>query len=389
MTAALARSMQTDARAEFARDGYLVLRGLLDPERHVLPLAHAYEALIEALAGIHAGDPRTAAVRPPIGAGTGERLAFALGASGGEVLHHLAPVLSLFSSRFRWRPDLPPAQLPEIFALTRDPALLDAVEALIGSEITASPIYHLNTKLSRTHLADAEALAQRLRRRSPGATIYYGFEVGNTPWHMDAIAGLRDSHAAPIVIAWIPLTPADLDRGALRVVPGSHRDGVRAGPFDVELIRRATTIDAVPGDVVLMDNKLVHSGSENRSRDEIRLACNLRYVPTGAPTGRPYLPAFVARSRTAPHSELTSADVWAAMWRQAFAALSRGGLPVPHPATTSHARARAITEAWQRAAPDPAGWLRLRHDPTRSAAARTVRRLTVALRRGLRRSRGQ
>src|SRR5207245_2145177 len=98
-----------------------------------------------------------------------------------------------------------------------------------------------------------------------------------TPWHMDAIAGLRDSHQSRIVIAWIPLSPADAERGALRVVPRSHPFGVRAEPFPADVLDSAVTIEAIPGDVVFMHNTLLHSASENRTADEVRWACNFRY----------------------------------------------------------------------------------------------------------------
>ena len=299
----------------FEDDGYLIARGLLDAHSDVRPLRAAYEALVAALATIYEAELDDASAWPGAHRGSGavpdterlpgERLATLLGLSGGDALHHLAPVLSVFSPRFRWRPDLPPAQLPELFGLMRTPALLDAVEVLIGPEIQASPIYHLNLKLGQRHLALAESTAQTAGRRSPSnAATHYALEVGRTPWHMDAIAGLRDSHRSKIVIAWIPLTAADADRGALLLVPGSHRDGVRGGPFPDEEIRRAIAIEATPGDVVFMHNTLLHGGTENRTAEEIRWACNLRYLPVGQPTGRPYLPGFVARSRSAPETEL-------------------------------------------------------------------------------------
>ncbi len=370
-----------DAR-RFDDEGYLVVRGLLDAGRDIRPLRHAYAALVDALATIYEAELG----RFPTPRGTpqseGERLATLLGLSGGDALHHLAPVLSVFSPRFRWRRDLPPAQLPECFALMRNAALLDAVEALIGPEIQASPIYHFNLKLAPRHLALAESVAKTVGRRSPSiAAAHYGLEVGQTPWHMDAIAGLRDSHRSNIVIAWIPLTPADPERGALRLVPRSHRLGVRSGPFPDDLIGQAITIEATPGDVVFMRNTLLHGASDNRTAEEVRWACNFRYLPIGEPNGRPYLPGFVARSRSAPESELTNPQVWLGMWMRALENLMQGELPVPNVATTTRTRAAAITRRWSEAVPDARAWFRLGDHPTRSRFLKLARRLVVASRR--------
>lgn len=370
-----------DAR-RFDDEGYLVVRGLLDVRRNIRPLRDAYAALIDALATIYEVElGRSLAV---LGApqSEGVRLATLLGLSGGDALHHLAPVLSVFSPRFRWRRDLPPAQLPECFDLMRDAALLDAVEALVGPEIQASPIYHFNLKLAPRHLALAESIAKAAGRRSPSAAAtHYGFEVGQTPWHMDAIAGLRDSHQSKIVIAWIPLTPADSDRGALRVVPRSHRCGVRSGPFPDDLLSQAIVVEATPSDVVFMHNTLLHSASENRTADEVRWACNFRYLFIGEANGRPYLPGFIARSRSAPETELTNPHVWIGMWMCALDNLMRGELPVPSVAMTTHARAAAITRQWREAVPDERAWFRLRDQPMRSRALRLARRLAVTSRR--------
>lgn len=373
--------MTPDDARRFDDDGYLVVRGLLDPRRDVDPVGDAFASLIDALATVYAAELGASSVDTGAYRSIGERLALLLGASGGDALHHLAPVLSVFSPRFRWRSDLPSAQVPELFALMRNPALLDAVEALVGPEIYASPIYHLNLKLAPRYLALADAIAREARRRSPSLTAHYGFEVARTPWHMDAIAGLRDSHASRIVVAWIPVTQADGTRGSLLLVPGSHRLAVRAGPFPEALIEQAVAIEAVPGDVVFMRNTLVHASTQNRSDEDVRWACNFRYLPVGEPNGRPYLPGFVARSRADPTTELTNPNVWAAMWTRALGNLMRGELPVPNAVTTSLAEADAITRRWRAAVPDVDGWLRLRRSPSHSRPVLLVRRVVTAVRR--------
>ena len=366
----------------FEDEGYLVVRGLLDARGDVDPVTRAYDALIEALCAVYESGLERPQLTAREDTSAGERLAFALGASGGEVLWHLAPVLSVFSPTFRWRSDLPSAQLPELFRLMRNPRLLDRVEALIGPEIYASPIYHLTMKLPRRHLELAERIAKQAGRARPRQAIHYGFEVGQTPWHMDAITGLRDSHDSKIVIAWIPLSTTDRLLGSLLLIPRSHRNGVQGGPYADELTRQAIEIEAAPGDVVFMDNKLVHGSSENRSDDGVRWACNLRYLPIGQPDGRPYLPGFVARSRSAPQLELANPYLWMTIWMRALENVSAHEFPVPSVATHRR-RAEAITWRWRETVPDVRGWLRLGEHAPPGVSTRIARQLAAGVGRWL------
>ncbi len=56
-----------------------------------------------------------------------------------------------------------------------------------------------------------------------------------------------------------------------------------------------------------------HGSLPNVSGD-VRMSMDLRYSPIGQPTGRPEFPAFVARSRANPESELHDAGVWRDQW---------------------------------------------------------------------------
>ena len=79
------------------------------------------------------------------------RFATLIGASGGRALHHLDPVLNIYSPDYQYRRDLPSAQIPPLFDFVRHTKLLDVIEELIGSEVYASPIYQLNI-LSLIHI---------------------------------------------------------------------------------------------------------------------------------------------------------------------------------------------------------------------------------------------
>ena len=58
----------------------------------------------------------------------------------------------------------------------------------------------------------------------------------------------------------------------------------------------------------------VHASFSNNS-DEVRWSFDLRYNPTGQPTGRSHFPGFVARSRQHPETELRDAAAWESLWR--------------------------------------------------------------------------
>ena len=104
-------------KEEFADQGYLVVRGVLDVAADIEPFVRAYIGYLDTLANIYMGETRpdlraNFAVRP-----FGERFAICLGCSGGTVLQHIDPSLSVMLPSYKWRGDLPSAQRPELFRL--------------------------------------------------------------------------------------------------------------------------------------------------------------------------------------------------------------------------------------------------------------------------------
>ena len=349
--------------ASYASDGYLLVRGLLDPARDIAPLKESYTSLVDAMSYVYLSETLPDALpdyeRQPFPL----RFATMLGASGGLALHHLDPVLNIFVDHFQYRRDLPNAQIPEMFSCIRHLRVLDVLEALLGPEVLASPIYHVNVKLAQQHLQEVEAVAKASGQDNPTLEKFYNFQVGQTHWHMDAISGLCDSHHSRIVNAWIPLTEATPDNGCLMVVPGSHTGEVGDPESADAVAEDAVTLPMRPGDVLFLDNKVLHSSTPNTSDGDYRWAFNFRYVQAGQSAGRPFLPGFVARSRSAPESELHNPFVWSTMWDRALTYRLEHGAPYSYDALrdggVSEDQARAITEHWRRRAPDPRGWLRL------------------------------
>jgi ectoine hydroxylase-related dioxygenase (phytanoyl-CoA dioxygenase family) len=281
-----------------------------------------------------------------------------LGCTGGLILQHLDPTLTMYMPGHRAPKALPSAQRPELFRLMRNERLLDELEGLLGPEITVSPSYHVNLKLAQRHIALAAKTAAQMNRRSPEDAPLWGFHVGTSQWHSDAAYGLPDCRRSQIVNVWIPLTPATLENSCLVVSPGSHR-GLEPQPVitSESVIGKARPLPVKPGDVIFLDNNLPHNALENKTAEDFRWAFNFRYLPTGQPSGRPFLPEFVARSRVAPERELHDADLWRDMWRGALDHLSRN--PLPPRFGLGPGEAQEITARWRKMTANYTDWLSL------------------------------
>lgn len=203
--------------------------------------------------------------------------------------------------------DLMQARLPEAFAFMRNANLLDAVECLIGPEITCSPIQHIRAKPPAT-----------LSGEGPG---YY-----NVPWHQDAGVTWEEADASEILTCWLPLVDATSENGCLSVLPGVFRHGFLEHQAEGGTTIRPHLLPDVPprtlpvrrGGVIFMHRHTPHRSTPNRT-DRVRWSIDLRYQPTGTPTGRPFHPEFVARSRARPESVLSDHAQWCRLWEEALA----------------------------------------------------------------------
>jgi ectoine hydroxylase-related dioxygenase (phytanoyl-CoA dioxygenase family) len=85
----------------------------------------------------------------------------------------------------------------------------------------------------------------------------------DTAWHRDSEHNL----ASVGVLAY--LEPLDGATGALRVLPGSHVDHDRALPEGTA--PAGTALETVPGDVIVLDEHLIHGSSRGRDRRQWRV----------------------------------------------------------------------------------------------------------------------
>jgi non-heme Fe2+,alpha-ketoglutarate-dependent halogenase len=150
--------------------------------------------------------------------------------------------------------------------IVRTPALLDAIEDLIGPDIL---IYQLTMWIKP---ARDDAIVD---------------------WHQDASYFGLEPHEH--VTAWVALTNATSEAGCVKVIPGSHQGGqlhhaVRQGRARNMLPRgqsvssdydasTAVEMPLQPGEFSLHHTLAVHGSEPNRS-DDRRIGVGISYIPT-------------------------------------------------------------------------------------------------------------
>jgi phytanoyl-CoA hydroxylase len=303
--------MRVDAShvERFHEDGYVVVEGLLDPEEDLGPVVEEYSRLIDAVAErwLGNGSPSDRRGRGSVT----DRLLDLVLATDGECFQELDISLPLDADI---EDNTPMHCGPAVFGLLRNSRLLDAVEEFIGPEIYCNPVQHVRVKPpERDVSADKK-----------GHTL-----MSTTFWHQDLAVISDEADDSNVISVWLPMVEATDANGCLVVVPGSHRlglvnhcrtanlNGIPDGLIGME--RRPLPMK--PGDVLFFHKLTRHASLANES-DHLRWSFDLRYNPIGEPTGRPWFPGFVARSRARPESELHDSEAWAALWHDARDALA-------------------------------------------------------------------
>ncbi|MBX3010069.1 MAG: phytanoyl-CoA dioxygenase family protein [Caldilineaceae bacterium] len=264
------------AQAQFADQGYLILRNFLAPAI----LAEA-QAAINALVDQHAEQLVAAGKRQ-------DRLAEA---------PFPTRLLRLYEQQMADAPVLFRAQLhlAGLYPLLFNQGLLDIVETLLGGEIRLYPNYSVRPKYP--DMAATEVL-----------------------WHQDG--GYTEGNVADLrmVNVWTPLVPARVENGCMQFIPGTHKLGAvphERRQYYLEIAptvlgqyqERAIHIELDPGDVVLFHNLLFHRGLPNHST-QIRWSADWRYQDATQPTLRKEN-GHLARSRREPAAAVQSAAAWA------------------------------------------------------------------------------
>ena len=159
----------------------------------------------------------------------------------------------------------PSQLLPSFARLIRNPRLIEAVSQIIGPDLL---VWSCGFFI-----------------KAPGSKSYVSWHQDLNYWGLDG-----DDE----VTAWYALTPATVENGCMRMLPGSHRrkdvphvdsfapDNLltRGQEIAVEVdASKAVDIILAPGEISLHDIKLVHGSEPNRSQDR-RIGLAVRYLPT-------------------------------------------------------------------------------------------------------------
>ncbi len=127
-------------------------------------------------------------------------------------------------------------------------------------------------------------------------TTNFFIKEANSPgfvsWHQDAFYwGLSKDD---VMTAWVALSPANLQSGCMKFVPGSqtqdhiqhvdtfHKDNLLSRGQEIAVkVDSEQTVDCIlnPGEMSLHHVKLVHGSEPNRS-DDRRIGLAIRYIPT-------------------------------------------------------------------------------------------------------------
>ena len=166
------------------------------------------------------------------------------------------------------------------FEFLRNDRLLDMVESLVGPEITCSPIQHTRAKL-------------------PAGVTPSGSDPHVAPWHQDAGVTWEEADPHFILTVWLPLCAATPENGCLQILPRAHRNGlvqhhIKQGLGTVIIDEampqtEALTLPMDKGDVLLMDKQTPHRSTPNNA-DTVRWSMDLRYQQTGRRPVAPSIP---------------------------------------------------------------------------------------------------
>lgn len=200
-----------------------------------------------------------------------------------------------------------------IFNVITNASLLDKVESIIGAEITSNPIQHVRIKPPAFELKSDEIRAH----------------ITSADWHQDRAVTLAEADSTRMVTAWLAVTDATVDNGCLQVIPGSHKSDMKlhcpqgqlAIPAKFFDLQSAMPLPVPAGGAVFFHPLTIHGSLENKTQG-FRWSFDLRYNVTGDPTGRPFFPDFIARSKVNPHLELQDPVVWRQLWEDARLRLS-------------------------------------------------------------------
>jgi hypothetical protein len=174
--------------------------------------------------------------------------------------------------------------IPLLAEIARTPAILDAVESLLGRDLLVWSV--------------------ELFIKEPGDGTVVSWHQDLTYWGM----GETDEE----VTAWLALSDVSVEAGCMRFLPGSHKGHIveHSDTFAAEnLLSRGQEIAGVdesaavpgplrPGEMSLHHGRCFHASAPNRSSDR-RIGCAIRYVTPEVRQGLARDYAMLVRGRDA------------------------------------------------------------------------------------------
>ncbi|MEY1556385.1 phytanoyl-CoA dioxygenase family protein [Yoonia sp. R2331] len=292
--------MLTDTqRAQFARDGYLVIEDVIDPGT-LTAIEAEYAALMDRLYDAWHAEGKVPAATPDMGFWDKLDVAYRGGFDWYQPLDISLPHTDIS--------DATPMHIgPAVFQMATHPHILDIVESLIGPEITSNPIQHVRIKPPERNVPSDEVRAH----------------IVSTGWHQDRGVTLESADQTEMVTVWLAITDATVENGCLQVKPGMRDEMLphclltQTAITDTYLPKDTPVPTPVRAGGAVIFHPLTPHASLSNTSDGYRWSFDLRYNVTGQSTGRDQFPSFVARSRAAPNTQLTDWRIWDQMWKEA------------------------------------------------------------------------
>lgn len=298
-----------EMQAKFAKNGYVVVRGVLDPAEDLKPVIDEYDQVLDGLtkAWYENGDLSSDYAGLPFD----QRLIAVVAETGDKIYDHFR---IFFNPPRATTADSPLHIGPAIFGLLTNPKLLAVIENFLGPEIILNPVNVARIKVPE--------------RKLPQDRNYH---IGMTAawWHQDQGVFADDISEIDMLTVWLPLFDVTKESACLQVIPGSHRQGLsvhcqsedphKTGIPDLMLGNVRHFIEMKAGDIHF-HHRLTQHGSLRNLSDRLRFSFDLRYQPAGQTSGQSggvpqglQLPSAVVRSRSQPETEMRDWREWQAL----------------------------------------------------------------------------
>lgn len=310
-------TISSPLRDELFSTGYVMVPDIVDADNVIQPILDEYAAVLDGLANdlVAKSAIRSSYEDLPFG----DRLIQIAKESGSTHTQNFEITLPYLPQQ-GIDPETPIHLGEAVFNLLTCPQILDVVEQILGPEISVNPVQHVRLKLP-THALGIE----------PDAI------TGKAPWHQDGAVVLEEADETEILTVWIPLGDANEENGCLRVIPtnrsaelanhcpspvvGAHIPATQVDPS------AAVTLPMTSGSILMLHKRTVHDSLPNRTMNQLRISLDLRYQPTGYPSGREQFPTFVVRSQQHPERVTTDPAEWKNRWLETRARLAGMELP--------------------------------------------------------------